>query len=83
MPRFFRDSLVLTEKRDIDIYKDTDKELVMAQFTDPEAIAELKEMLVTSILEHKSLLQVLLDKGIVTKDEVIGELKKLQEQYQR
>ena len=54
----------------------------MAQKLDPKELATFKELLMANSIQTDALAQLLIEKGIITKDEFFAKLKQVQAQYE-
>jgi hypothetical protein len=54
----------------------------MAQKLDPNELVELKELLIANSAQFDALVELLVDKGIITKDEYFEKLKQVYAEYQ-
>lgn len=53
------------------------KENYMAEKLDPKEIVDFKELLMSEVIQSEALINLLDRKGIVSKQELIGEMKKV------
>ena len=54
----------------------------MAQNLDPKEIVIFKELLMANSIQTDALAQLLIEKGIITKDEFFAKLKQIQAEYE-
>jgi mannitol/fructose-specific phosphotransferase system IIA component (Ntr-type) len=54
----------------------------MAQKLDPTELVEFKELLMANSVQLDALVQLLIEKGIITKDEFFEKLKQVYAEYQ-
>jgi hypothetical protein len=54
----------------------------MAQKLDPAELLEFKELILANSVQQDALVQLLIDKGIITKDEFFEKLKQVYAEYQ-
>jgi hypothetical protein len=54
----------------------------MAQKLDPTELVEFKELLMANSVQLDALVQLLIEKGIITKDEFLEKLKQVYAEYQ-
>jgi hypothetical protein len=54
----------------------------MAKKLNPQEIVTYKELLIMSMIESQTIVQLLIEKGIITKDEYFAKLKEVQIQYE-
>jgi len=54
----------------------------MAEALDPKEIVSFKEMLIVEMIEIQTITQLLIEKGIITKEEYFAKLKDVQRQYE-
>jgi hypothetical protein len=50
----------------------------MAELLDPEEIVSFKELLMSEVIQSESLINLLDRKGIISKQELLAEMKKVQ-----
>jgi hypothetical protein len=55
----------------------------MAQKLDPAELVEFKELLMANSVQQDALVQLFIDKGIITKDEFFDKLKQVNDQTAR
>ncbi len=53
----------------------------MAQKLDPKEIVSIEEVLLANEIQDEALVNLLVKKGIITKAEIIEEIKRLKEKY--
>ncbi|MCK4618569.1 MAG: hypothetical protein KAT52_01360 [Desulfobacterales bacterium] len=53
----------------------------MAEKLDPKEIASFKELLMANSIQVDAIAQLLIEKGIITKDEFFDKLKQVQDEY--
>jgi hypothetical protein len=49
----------------------------MAEKLDPKEVVTFEELLMSNMYEQEALINILVKKGIITKEEVLGEIKRL------
>ena len=54
----------------------------MAQKLDPAELLEFKELIMANSVQQDALVELLIDKGIITKDEFFEKLKQVYAEYQ-
>ena len=54
----------------------------MAEKLNPQEIVTYKELLIMSMIETQTIVQLMIEKGIITKEEYFAKLKEVQIQYQ-
>jgi hypothetical protein len=54
----------------------------LAQKPDPAELVEFKELLMANSVQLDALVQLLIEKGIITKDEFLEKLKQVYAEYQ-
>ena len=54
----------------------------MAEKLDPEELVAFKELLMANSIQVDAIAQLLIEKGIITKEEFFAKLKQVQSQYQ-
>ena len=54
----------------------------MAEKLNPKEIVTYKELLIMSMIETQTIVQLMIEKGIITKEEYFAKLKEVQIQYQ-
>ena len=54
----------------------------MAEKLDPQEIVSFKELLIMELIETQTIVQLLIEKGIITKEEYFSKLKEVQIQYE-
>lgn len=54
----------------------------MAEQLDPEELVSFKELLMANSMQVDALAQILVEKGIITKQEFFAKLKQVQGEYQ-
>ena len=55
----------------------------MAQQLDPEEMVDLKELVLSEVIQMEALINVLESKGILTKQELLEEIKRVAAQMRR
>ena len=55
----------------------------MAEKLDPDEIASFKELLISNSIQIDAVTQLLIEKGIFTKEEFFAMLKRVQMEYQK
>lgn len=55
----------------------------MAEKLDPNELVDFKELLIANSIQVDVVAQLLIEKGIVTKEEFISKLKQVQMEYQK
>jgi len=53
----------------------------MAKKLDPEEVVTFKELLIAGMIENQAIIQLLIEKGIITKEEYFSKLKEVKRQY--
>ena len=53
----------------------------MAEKLDPKETVSYKELLIMAMIETQTIVQLLIEKGIITKEEYFEKLKDVQKQY--
>ncbi len=54
----------------------------MAQKLDPKELVSFKELVVANSIQVDALSQLLIEKGIITKDEFVTKFKQIQSEYE-
>ncbi len=54
----------------------------MAEALNPKETVSFKEMLIVEMIEIQTIAQLLIEKGIITKEEYFTKLKEVQKQYE-
>ena len=54
----------------------------MAEKLNPKEIVSFKELLIMELIETQTIVQLLIEKGIITKEEYFSKLKEVQVQYE-
>ncbi len=54
----------------------------MGEALDPQEIVTYKELLIMSMIETQTIVQLMIEKGIITKEEYFEKLKDVQRQYE-
>ena len=55
----------------------------MAKKLDPKEIVSFEELLITNAMEYEALAQLLVEKGILTFDEIFNKLKEVKKNYEK
>ena len=55
----------------------------MAEKLDPEELVSFKELLMANSIQVDAVAQLLIEKGIITKEEFFSKLKQVQSEYQK
>ena len=58
------------------------KGICMAEKLDPKEIVSFKELLMANSIQVDAIAQLLIEKGIITKEEFFAKLKQVQSEYQ-
>ena len=53
----------------------------MAEKLDPKDIVSLEEVALAQAIEQEALVNILVEKGLIDKEELVGEIKRLKEKY--
>ena len=53
----------------------------MAEKLDPKEVVSFKELLIAGMIENQAIIQLLIEKGIITKEEYFSKLKDVKRQY--
>jgi len=59
------------------------KRISMAKKLDPDEMVSFKELLISNSIQIDAVTQLLIEKGIFTKEEFFGMLKRVQMEYQK
>ncbi len=55
----------------------------MAEKLDPKETVTFKELLIADMIETQTIVELLFEKGIITKQEYFNKLKQVQSEYQK
>lgn len=55
----------------------------MAEKLDSKEVVTFKELLIAGMIENQAIIQLLIEKGIITKEEYFSKLKEVKRQYDK